>query len=83
MSSAVPVLCIAYEHKATGVLQVAGVPDAVLSIVDVTVEAVQAKARELLAGKANLMARLNIAKVNLREVSSRTSVAVADVVRRS
>ena len=83
VSSAVPVLCIAYEHKATGVLQVAGVPDAVLSIDDVTVEAVQAKARELLAGKANLMARLNIAQVNLREVSSRTSVAVADVVRRS
>ena len=76
-------LCIAYEHKATGVLQVAGVPDAVLSIDDVTVEAVQSKARELLAGKANLMARLNIAQVNLREVSSRTSVAVADVVRRS
>jgi polysaccharide pyruvyl transferase WcaK-like protein len=79
----VPVLCIAYEHKATGVLQVAGVPDAVLSIDDVTVEAVQAKARELLAGKADLTARLNIAQVNLREVSSRTSVAVADVVRRS
>ena len=83
VSSAVPVLCIAYEHKATGVLQVAGVPDAVLSIDDVTVEAVQAKARELLAGKVNLMARLNIAQVNLRGVSSRTSVAVADVVRRS
>jgi polysaccharide pyruvyl transferase WcaK-like protein len=83
VSSAVPVLCIAYEHKATGVLQVAGVPDAVLSIDDVTVEAVQAKARELLAGKADLTARLNIAQVNLREVSSRTSVAVADVVRRS
>ena len=83
VSSAVPVLCIAYEHKATGVLQVAGVPDAVMSIDEVTVEVVQAKARELLAGKADLLARLNIAQANLREVSSRTSVAVADVVRRS
>jgi polysaccharide pyruvyl transferase WcaK-like protein len=83
VSSAVPVLCIAYEHKATGVLQAAGVPDAVLSIDEVTVEVVQAKARELLAGKADLAARLNIAQANLREVSSRTSIAVADVVRRS
>ena len=32
VSAAVPLLCIAYEHKATGVLQTAGVPDAVLSI---------------------------------------------------
>jgi hypothetical protein len=54
-----------------------------MSIDEVTVEVVQAKARELLAGKADLLARLNIAQANLREVSSRTSVAVADVVRRS
>ena len=49
VSAAVPVLCIAYEHKATGVLQAAGVPDAVMPIDEVTVEVVQAKARELLA----------------------------------
>jgi polysaccharide pyruvyl transferase WcaK-like protein len=83
VSSAVPVLCIAYEHKATGVLQAAGVSDAVMSIDEVTVEAVQAKARELLAGKADLTARLRVAQSVLREVSSRTSVAVADVVRGS
>jgi polysaccharide pyruvyl transferase WcaK-like protein len=77
------VLCIAYEHKATGVLQAAGVSDAVMSIDEVTVEAVQAKARELLAGKADLTARLHVAQVALREISARTSVAVADVVRRS
>ena len=83
VSAAVPLLCIAYEHKATGVLQAAGVPDAVLSIEEVSVEVVRAKARELLAGKANLLARLNVAQLALREVSSRTSVAVAEVVRRS
>jgi polysaccharide pyruvyl transferase WcaK-like protein len=83
VSSAIPVLCIAYEHKATGVLQAAGVSDAVMSIDEVTVEAVQAKARELLAGKADLTARLHVAQVALREISARTSVAVADVVRRS
>jgi polysaccharide pyruvyl transferase WcaK-like protein len=83
VSSAVPVLCIAYEHKATGVLQAAGVPDAVLTIDEVSVEVVQAKARELLAGRADLAARLQLAQGALREVSSRTSVAVADVVRRS
>jgi polysaccharide pyruvyl transferase WcaK-like protein len=76
-------LCIAYEHKATGVLQTAGVPDAVLSIDEVTVEVVQAKARELLAGRADLSARLQLAQGALREVSSRTSIAVADVVRGS
>ena len=64
-------------------LQAAGVSDAVMSIDEVTVEAVQAKARELLAGKADLTARLNVAQAVLREVSARTSVAVADVVRRS
>ena len=83
VSAAVPLLCIAYEHKATGVLQAAGVPDAVLSIEEVSVEVVRAKARELRAGKANLLARLNVAQLALREVSSRTSVAVAEVVRRS
>lgn len=83
VSAAVPVLCIAYEHKATGVLQAAGVPDAVMSIDEVTVEVVQAKARELLAARADLSARLKVAQVALREVSSRTSVAVAELVRRS
>jgi polysaccharide pyruvyl transferase WcaK-like protein len=83
VSAAVPVLCIAYEHKATGVLQAAGVPDAVMSIDEVTVEVVQAKARELLAARANLSARLQVAQVALREVSSRTSGAVAELVRRS
>ena len=81
VSAAVPLLCIAYEHKATGVLQTAGVPDAVLSIEEVSVEVVRAKAQELLAGKADLSARLQLAQVALREVSSRTSVAVAEVVR--
>lgn len=83
VSAAVPLLCIAYEHKATGVLQAAGVPDAVLSIEEVSVEVVQAKAHELLAARAELSARLQKAQVALREVSSRTSVAVAEVVRRS
>ena len=83
VSAAVPLLCIAYEHKATGVLQTAGVPDAVLSIEKVSVEVVRAKAQELLAGKADLSARLQLAQVALREVSSRTSVAVAEVVRGS
>ena len=83
VSAAVPVLCIAYEHKATGVLQAAGVPDAVMSIDEVTVEVVQAKARELLAARANLSARLQVAQVALREVSSRTSSAVAELVRGS
>ncbi len=83
VSAAVPVLCIAYEHKATGVLQAAGVPDAVMSIDEVTVEVVQAKARELLATRADLSARLQVAQVALREVSSRTSGAVAELVRRS
>ena len=83
VSAAVPVLCIAYEHKATGVLQAAGVPDAVMPIDEVTVEVVQAKARELLATRADLSARLQVAQVALREVSSRTSGAVAELVRRS
>ena len=83
VSSAIPVLCIAYEHKATGVLQAAGVSDAVMSIDEVTVEVVQAKARELLAGRADLSDRLQLAQSALREVSSRTSVAVADLVRGS
>lgn len=83
VSAAVPVLCIAYEHKATGVLQAAGVPDAVMSIDEVTVEVVQAKARELLAARADLSARLQVAQVALREVSSRTSSAVAELVRGS
>ena len=83
VSAAGPLLCIAYEHKATGVLQTAGVPDAVLSIEEVSVEVVRAKAQELLAGKADLSARLQLAQVALREVSSRTSVAVAEVVRGS
>ena len=83
VSAGVPLLCIAYEHKATGVLQAAGVSDAVLSIDEVTVEVVQAKARELLAGRADLSDRLQLAQSALREVSSRTSVAVADLVRGS
>lgn len=83
VSAAVPLLCIAYEHKATGVLQAAGVPHAVISIDEVSVEVVQAKARELLAARAELSTRLQMAQVALREVSSRTSCAVAELVRGS
>jgi colanic acid/amylovoran biosynthesis protein len=83
VSSAVPVLCIAYEHKAIGLLQAAGIPEAVLSIDEVSVELIQAKARELLAKKADLSIQMKVAQIALREVSSRTSVAVADEVRRS
>jgi hypothetical protein len=65
------------------VLQAAGIPEAVLSIDEVSVELVQAKARELLAKKADLSIQMQVAQIALREVSSRTSAAVADEVRRS
>jgi hypothetical protein len=54
-----------------------------LSIDEVSVELVQAKARELLAKKADLSIQMQVAQIALREVSSRTSAAVADEVRRS
>jgi hypothetical protein len=47
------------------------------------VEVVQDKARELIAARADLSARLQVAQVALREVSSRTSSAVAELVRGS
>lgn len=83
ISSAVPVLCIAYEHKAIGVIRAAGIPDAVLSIDEVSVDLVGEKARELLVKTADHRVQLLVAQEVLRELSSSTSAAVAEVVSRS
>lgn len=76
LSAGVPQLCIPYEHKATGVLQLAGLDDVVLPIQEVSADRVQSMVEHLLANRDDIARRSVAAAERLREISGRTSDAV-------
>jgi polysaccharide pyruvyl transferase WcaK-like protein len=80
LSAGVPQVCIPYEHKATGVLQLAGLSDVVVPINEVTPERLAEVARRVCTTAENVSARSRRAAGDLATVSSRTSAAVVELM---
>jgi len=75
-------VCIPYEHKATGVLALAGLSDVVLPIEDVTEEKLVSLATYVRDNASDIRERSQRAAATLRELSSHTSRAMAELVVR-
>lgn len=80
LSAGVPQVCIPYEHKATGVLQLAGLSDVVVPIAEVSTERLVAVARRVREQADVVRERSRDAATRLAELSSQTSRAVVDVM---
>jgi colanic acid/amylovoran biosynthesis protein len=80
ISGGVPQLCIPYEHKATGLLQLAGLSDLVLPIEEVTAEKLVKLAEYVLESREDIRIRTTAASKQLRELSAKTSDAVAELI---
>lgn len=82
LSAGVPQVSIPYEHKATGVLALAGLSDVVLPIEDVTEEKLVSLATYVRDNASDIRERSQRAAATLRELSSQTSRAMAELVVR-
>lgn len=80
LSAGVAQVCIPYEHKATGVLQLAGLSDVVVPINEVTPDRLAAVARHVRDTADEVRDRSRRAAGELAAVSSRTSAAVVDLM---
>lgn len=80
LSAGVAQLCIPYEHKATGVLQSAGLADLVVPLDEVTPERLAATARYVVNNADDIRRRSRDAAVRLSEISSRTSRSVVELM---
>lgn len=82
LSAGVPQVCIPYEHKATGVLALAGLSDVVLPIENVSEQEMKSLAAYVRDNASDVRERSQRASVTLRELSSETSRAMAKLVVR-
>ena len=80
LSAGVPQVCVPYEHKATGVLQLAGLSDVVVPITEVTAQRLVDVARRVREGADDVRMRSGRAAMDLAELSARTSRAVVDLM---
>jgi colanic acid/amylovoran biosynthesis protein len=80
LSAGVPQVCIPYEHKATGVLQLAGLSDLVVPITEVTPQRLVDVARGVRERADDVRARSQAAAVRLADLSSQTSRTVVDLM---
>jgi len=80
LSAGVAQLCVPYEHKATGVLQLAGLSDVVVPLHDVSPERLSAAACYVVENAESVRSRSREAAAHLAEVSARTSRAVVDLM---
>lgn len=80
LSAGVPQVCIPYEHKATGVLQLAGLSDLVVPIAEVTTERLVALARHVRDHADDVRVRSQRAAGELAALSSRSSRAVVELM---
>ena len=80
LSAGVPQVCIPYEHKATGVLQLAGLSDLVVPIADVSADRLVQVARFVRDNADDVRTRSQQAASKLAEISSRSSRAVVDLM---
>ena len=80
LSAGVPQVCIPYEHKATGVLALAGLSDVVVPIDEVTRERLADVAKHVVDHADDVRARSAAAAARLRDLSATTSGAVVDLM---
>jgi len=80
LGAGVPVVCIAYQHKATGVMAAAGAADAVMQVDDVTPEALTALVVSVFDDRAAMAERLRAVAPSLQRLSARTSDLAAALV---
>jgi colanic acid/amylovoran biosynthesis protein len=80
VSAGVPVLCIPYEHKATGLMEAAGQHRFVLQLDEVTPERVVERLDDLVDRREEVAAALRQAEPELRRRARRTSELVAALI---
>lgn len=80
LAAAVPVVCVAYQHKAAGVMADAGVADLVLAADDVTTDRLTDLVLATWADRVAVAARLGVARTGLQQQSARTSDLAAALV---
>lgn len=80
LAAAVPVVCVAYQHKAAGVMADAGVGDLVVAADDVTADGLGDLVLAVWADRADVARRLRGAGPGLRSLSARTSELAAGLV---
>ena len=80
VGAGVPVVCIAYQHKATGVMAAAGASDLVMQVDDVTPEALTALALKVFDDRDAIAERLRSTAPALQARAARTSDLAAALV---
>jgi len=83
ISAGVPQLCIAYEHKAIGLLHLAGLQDLVLPIEEASTERVTHIVEHLLSNRSDIAQRSASAATKLQKLSELTSDAVVTALKSS
>lgn len=84
IGAGVPVVCVAYQHKAAGVMQAAGVGDLVVDIADVDAAGLTALVARAWSTRSDVAARLAESGPRLRAAANRTAdIAAALVASRS
>jgi polysaccharide pyruvyl transferase WcaK-like protein len=81
ISAGVPQLCIAYEHKAIGLLHLAGLHDIVLPIEEASTERVTQIVEHLLSNRTDIAQRSAAAATKLQKLSELTSDAVVTALK--
>lgn len=80
VGAGVPVVCIAYQHKATGVMAAAGASELVMQVDDVTPEALTALALRVFDDREAIAERLRSTAPALQARAARTSDLAAALV---
>lgn len=80
VSAGVPLVCIAYEHKASGLMEAAGLARVLIELDDVTSARLEQLVDRALDEADTIRAHLREVEPVLRARSARTSEAVAEVV---
>ena len=81
IKQAVPVVCIAYEHKAKGVMRQAGVEECLIDIGELSFEKLSGAIRRAWDNRQAIRRTLQEALPNLRKSARISSVAVAAMLR--
>jgi polysaccharide pyruvyl transferase WcaK-like protein len=80
IAAEVPLVCIPYEHKASGVMAAAGVSDLALELDEVDEVVLTALLQRALEDEGEVRGRLAVGAARLRTLSSRTSDLAAACV---
>lgn len=80
IGAGVPVACVAYQHKAAGVMEAAGVGDFVLGVDEVDVDSLTTLVLDTWAQRNEIADRLALSGPRLRAAANRTAEVAAGLV---